>query len=69
MLFNVRNAGFTTGKAYALEDHQGHQMVVDMYVKAAHGKAVREWPLITCSDRKFTEVCVPVLSSLVIISN
>ncbi|KAK1782173.1 hypothetical protein QBC45DRAFT_403063 [Copromyces sp. CBS 386.78] len=47
--------GFTTGKAYALEDHQGHQMVVDMYVKAAHGKAVREWPLITCSDRKFTE--------------
>ncbi|CCC12984.1 hypothetical protein SMACR_06127 [Sordaria macrospora] len=47
--------GFTTGKAYALEDHQGHQMVVDMYVKAAHGKAVREWPLITCSDRKFTD--------------
>lgn len=55
-LTNILCSGFTTGKAYALEDHQGHQMVVDMYVKAAHGKAVREWPLITCSDRKFTDV-------------
>lgn len=61
---NIQRTGFTTGKAYALEDHQGHQMVVDMYVKAAHGKAVREWPLITCSDRKFTDVCNPFLSSL-----
>ncbi|KAK3402071.1 hypothetical protein B0T20DRAFT_403344 [Sordaria brevicollis] len=47
--------GFNIGKPYALEDHQGHQMVVDMYVKAAHGKATREWPLITCSDHKFTD--------------
>lgn len=66
---NIHRAGFTTGKAYALEDHQGHQMVVDMYVKAAHGKAVREWPLITCSDRKFTDVCIPFLPSPVILSN
>jgi RNA polymerase-associated protein RTF1 len=28
---------------------------VDLYVKAAHGKAQREWPFITCSDRGFTE--------------
>jgi RNA polymerase-associated protein RTF1 len=28
---------------------------VDLYIKAAHGKAQREWPLITCSDRDFTE--------------
>lgn len=32
-------------------------MVVDLYVKAAHGKAQREWPFISCSDRNFTEVC------------
>ena len=30
-------------------------MVVDQYIKAAHGKAQREWPFITCSDRGFTE--------------
>jgi RNA polymerase-associated protein RTF1 len=28
---------------------------VDSYIKAAHGKAQREWPFITCSDRGFTE--------------
>ena len=28
---------------------------MDLYVKAAHGKAQREWPFITCSDRGFTE--------------
>ncbi|KAK4229437.1 putative RNA polymerase-associated protein RTF1 [Podospora fimiseda] len=47
--------GFTTGRPYAIPDSSGHQMVVDMYVKAAHGKASREWPFITCSDRPFTE--------------
>jgi hypothetical protein len=31
-------------------------MVVDLYVKAAHGKAQREWPFISCSDHRFTEV-------------
>lgn len=40
-----------------MPDHSGHQMVVDLYVKAAHGKAQREWPFISCSDRNFTEVC------------
>ncbi|KAL2264945.1 hypothetical protein VTJ83DRAFT_7455 [Remersonia thermophila] len=47
--------GFTQGRPYALTDARGHQMVVDLYVKAAHGKAQREWPFITCSDRPFTE--------------
>ncbi|KAL2261097.1 hypothetical protein VTK26DRAFT_4714 [Humicola hyalothermophila] len=47
--------GFTQGRPYAMPDHSGHQMVVDLYVKAAHGKAQREWPFISCSDRNFTE--------------
>lgn len=34
------------------------QFVTDQYVKAAHGKAVREWPFISCSDSDFTEVCL-----------
>ncbi|KAK3906746.1 hypothetical protein C8A05DRAFT_29400 [Staphylotrichum tortipilum] len=47
--------GFTAGRPYAVTDSHGHQMVVDQYIKAAHGKAQREWPFITCSDRGFTE--------------
>ncbi|KAH6613779.1 hypothetical protein B0J18DRAFT_440920 [Chaetomium sp. MPI-SDFR-AT-0129] len=46
---------FTQGRPYAITDRGGHQIVVDLYVKAAHGKAQREWPFITCSDRGFTE--------------
>lgn len=56
--------GFTQGRPYAIPDHRGHQMVVDLYVKAAHGKSQREWPFISCSDRNFTEVGRPVRSSL-----
>ncbi|VBB80543.1 Putative RNA polymerase-associated protein RTF1 [Podospora comata] len=47
--------GFNTGRPYAMPDSSGHQMVVDLYVKVAHGDAVREWPFISCSDRNFTE--------------
>ncbi|KAK4164487.1 putative RNA polymerase-associated protein RTF1 [Cladorrhinum sp. PSN259] len=47
--------GFTQGRPYAIPDSSGHQMVVDLYVKAAHGKASRDWPFITCSDRPFTD--------------
>ncbi|SPQ26610.1 f8e7016a-95ce-4a7e-8395-85e6c269b462 [Thermothielavioides terrestris] len=47
--------GFTQGRPYAIPDHSGHHMVVDLYVKAAHGKAQREWPFISCSDHRFTE--------------
>lgn len=39
-----------------MEDLRGKQFVTDQYVKAAHGKAVRDWPFIACSDRPFTEV-------------
>ncbi|EAQ84652.1 hypothetical protein CHGG_08666 [Chaetomium globosum CBS 148.51] len=46
---------FTQGRPYAITDRTGHQIVVDLYIKAAHGKAQREWPFITCSDRDFTE--------------
>jgi len=47
--------GFNQGRPYAITDQTGNQMVVDLYVKAAHGKAQREWPFISCSDRDFTE--------------
>ncbi|KAM7199379.1 hypothetical protein V8F20_005774 [Naviculisporaceae sp. PSN 640] len=47
--------GFTQKAAYAMPSSSGQQMVVESYVKAAHGKAVREWPFIMCSDSGFTE--------------
>ncbi|KAH8902391.1 hypothetical protein BR93DRAFT_904124 [Coniochaeta sp. PMI_546] len=47
--------GFVNGKAYAMPNRQGKQIVVEGYVKAAHGKAQREWPFIACSDSPFTE--------------
>lgn len=55
-LANLRS-GFTKGRPYAIPNRKGHQFVVETYVKAAHGKAQREWPFISCSDRAFTEVC------------
>lgn len=51
--------GFETGKAYAIPNRQGKQIVVEGYVKAAHGKAQRSWPFIACSDGAFTEVLDP----------
>lgn len=39
-----------------MPNRQGKQIVVETYVKAAHGKAQREWPFIACSDSPFTEV-------------
>ncbi|KAK0615037.1 hypothetical protein B0T17DRAFT_592873 [Bombardia bombarda] len=47
--------GFSQGRPYAMPDLEGQQMVVDTYVTAAHGKAQREWPFISCSDRDFTD--------------
>lgn len=47
--------GFAEGQAYAMPDQQGHQVVVDTYIRAAHGKSERKWPFIMCSDRGFTE--------------
>lgn len=42
-----------------MPNRQGKQIVVEGYVKAAHGKAQREWPFIACSDSPFAEVLPP----------
>ncbi|KAH9900297.1 plus-3-domain-containing protein [Xylariomycetidae sp. FL2044] len=47
--------GFTTGKPYAMQKQTGQSFVTDQYVRAAQGKAERDWPFITCSDSPFTE--------------
>ncbi|KAJ4308847.1 RNA polymerase-associated protein rtf1 [Fusarium piperis] len=46
--------GFTTGRAYALNGPNG-TFVTDQYVKAAHGKAIKEFPFIAASSGKFTD--------------
>lgn len=55
-------AGFKTGKAYAMEKKSGH-FVTDQYIVAAHGKAERDWPFFSCSDKPFTEVCYVIFPS------
>lgn len=47
--------GFAQGKPYAMEKANGQNFVTDQYVKAAHGKAERDWPFLMCSDSPFTE--------------
>lgn len=47
--------GFTTGKPYAMEASNGRPFVVDQYAKLAHGKAIRDFPFIACSDSAFTD--------------
>ncbi|CAM1500956.1 Fc.00g101180.m01.CDS01 [Cosmosporella sp. VM-42] len=46
--------GFATGRPYALSGPNG-TFVTDQYVKAAHGKSIREFPFIAASSGKFTE--------------
>lgn len=46
--------GFTTGRPYALNGPQG-SFVTDQYVKATHGKAIKEFPFIAASGGQFTE--------------
>ncbi|KAI1057347.1 hypothetical protein LB506_012926 [Fusarium annulatum] len=46
--------GFTTSRPYALQGPNG-AFVTDQYVKAAHGKAIKEFPFIAASSGKFTE--------------
>ncbi|KID80277.1 RNA polymerase-associated protein [Metarhizium brunneum] len=46
--------GFTTSRPYALTGPQG-PFVTDQYVRAAHGKAVKEFPFIAASSGKFTD--------------
>ncbi|KAJ5459807.1 uncharacterized protein N7458_001359 [Penicillium daleae] len=47
--------GFNTGKPYAMEAKNGRPFITDQYAKLAHGKAVRDFPFIACSDSPFTE--------------
>lgn len=42
-----------------MEAPNGRPFVTDQYAKMAHGKAVREFPFIVCSDSPFTEVRYP----------
>ncbi|KAH8699814.1 hypothetical protein BGZ61DRAFT_493774 [Ilyonectria robusta] len=46
--------GFTTSRPYALSGPNG-SFVTDQYVKAAHGKAVKEFPFIAASSGKFVD--------------
>lgn len=44
------------GKPYTMEGQNGINFMTDQYAIVAHGKAVKEWPFVACSDSKFTEV-------------
>ncbi|TLS24486.1 hypothetical protein PpBr36_08181 [Pyricularia pennisetigena] len=46
--------GISKGKEYATDGAHG-QIITDQYITAAHGKAVRDWPFIACSNQPFTE--------------
>lgn len=47
--------GFATGKPYAMTSSSGRPFLVDQYIKAAHGKAQKNWSFLECSMSKFTE--------------
>ncbi|KAH8820911.1 RNA polymerase II transcription elongation factor-like protein Rtf1p [Xylogone sp. PMI_703] len=47
--------GFVEDRPYAIETPNGKHIKTTQYVRAAHGKAERNWPFITCSDSPFTE--------------
>jgi RNA polymerase-associated protein RTF1 len=47
--------GFAEERPYAMENSNGKHFKTTQYVRAAHGKAERNWPFITCSDSPFTE--------------
>lgn len=40
-----------------METANGNHFITTQYVRAAHGKAEKEWPFISCSNSAFTEVC------------
>ncbi|KAL8392946.1 hypothetical protein RB595_002946 [Gaeumannomyces hyphopodioides] len=46
--------GIAKGKEYATDGAHG-TIITDQYVTAAHGKAVRDWPFIACSNSPFTD--------------
>ena len=39
-----------------MEGPNGKTFHTNQYAIVAHGKAEKEWPFLTCSDSKFTEV-------------
>ncbi|KAI5290744.1 hypothetical protein KEM54_000578 [Ascosphaera aggregata] len=47
--------GFREGKPYAMEGMNKRNFVTNQYALLAHGKAVKEFPFIACSDSPFTE--------------
>ncbi|KAL9114653.1 MAG: hypothetical protein Q9227_001331 [Pyrenula ochraceoflavens] len=47
--------GFEKGRPYAMAGPNGRMFATDQYVRAAHGKAERNWPFLECSNQKFTE--------------
>ncbi|KAH8602254.1 hypothetical protein B0O99DRAFT_606105 [Bisporella sp. PMI_857] len=47
--------GFVEDRPYAIETSNGKHFKTTQYIRAAHGKAERNWPFITCSDSPFTE--------------
>ncbi|CZR59892.1 related to Pol II transcription elongation factor [Phialocephala subalpina] len=47
--------GFVEDRPYAIETANGKHFKTTQYIRAAHGKAERNWPFITCSDSPFTE--------------
>lgn len=47
--------GFVEDRPYAVETANGKHFKTTQYLRAAHGKAERNWPFITCSDSPFTE--------------
>jgi RNA polymerase-associated protein RTF1 len=55
--------GFVEDRPYAVETANGKHFKTTQYIRAAHGKAERNWPFITCSDSPFTEVCIMVPGS------
>ncbi|KAJ6031476.1 hypothetical protein N7540_002208 [Penicillium herquei] len=48
--------GFNQGKPYAMDAPNGRPFVTDQYAKLAHGKAVRDFPFVACSNEPFTDI-------------
>lgn len=49
------SVGFSKGRPYAMAGPNG-QFATDQYVKAAHGKSVKEFPFLVASGGRFTDV-------------
>jgi RNA polymerase-associated protein RTF1 len=52
--------GFTEGRAYGMLGTNAKPITTTQYAMVAHGKSVREWPFIACSDSRITEVRILV---------